>query len=1008
VDGPDPGFNGDETEGDLDVEWAGAIAQGATIDFVIAQDTEASAGVDLAAEYVVDNNLAPVLSESFGECELFLGSGNQFYSNLWEQAVAQGITVVVASGDSGSAGCDPPFVFPAAAQNAIAVNGIASTTFNVAAGGTDFDVTAPNYISTYWNTTNASGTEASAKSYIPETTWNDSCAQSFIDSQTVCDAPTLLSLNVVGAGGGESSCALFGACSDYAKGAGYAKPAWQSGPYVTGTASTDGVRDLPDISFFAADGLISGSFYVVCEADLDTSDAPCSLANTPAFTTFIGVGGTSSSAPAFAGVMALVNQHEGSLGGSLRQGNANYTLYALANAQENAGLNCNSATNPDSQCTFNDVSRGNNSVPCYLGTGDCSALYPTPYGILERPLPGSTAYNAGAGYDLATGLGTINVANLVNNWHSVAGKFTPTTTRLAMCAPDVTPCSSTAAITITHGQFVSIAVTVAPTLGSGTPTGDGALVGTGAQGGIGSFPLSGGSVSFVLDSLPGGTYTVTAHYSGDGTFGASDSAAISVTVSNPANTTTTLTAPVLNFTNGKIAQTLGTPSGGTVDFEDAVYLRADVTANPNQGMATGTVTFQDTTSTGTATLGTVGVNAAGYAELQTGANIFGSPLTSLAIGLHSITAVYSGDASFATSSSSILPITVQAAPTTISVQVSTPFITPTNNITVSPNTSITLTAFIDTQSASNPSGGSFGSTSQRGTDIEGTVVFTIGNTTQTVYAQLSTAKLDSNGFIGSSLFTYYTPTTTGNLAVSATFTPSCSLCINGNYLGSATTSPVNINVANNEGFTINPAGMNIDCSQGFGGPCIYIPAAGKSATSPVTVTSIGLNGSVTLTCTVTPTNPNDLQMPECSFTLNATANSTVSLTGNGSSGQRMLTITTTARSTAPPPAILPDLFPWIVAGSILSLAACSFLFANARPHKLSLATVFLVVLAIVAGVVVGCGGGNSTTPAGNSSGVAGGNSGSNPGTTADIYTVTVTATPSAGTAIQTQFVVFVQ
>ena len=104
VDGPDPGFNGNETEGDLDVEWAGAIAPNATIDFVIAQDTEANAGVDLAAEYAVDNNLAPILSESFGECESFLGNVNSFYYYLWEQAAAQGITVVVASGDSGSAG----------------------------------------------------------------------------------------------------------------------------------------------------------------------------------------------------------------------------------------------------------------------------------------------------------------------------------------------------------------------------------------------------------------------------------------------------------------------------------------------------------------------------------------------------------------------------------------------------------------------------------------------------------------------------------------------------------------------------------------------------------------------------------------------------------------------------------------------------------------------------------------------------------------------------------------
>src|SRR6202035_2499976 len=74
LDGPDPGFTGDEVEGNLDVQWSGAVAKNATIDFVIAEQTETTSGIDLAAEYVVDNNLAPVLSESFGMCEAGLGN----------------------------------------------------------------------------------------------------------------------------------------------------------------------------------------------------------------------------------------------------------------------------------------------------------------------------------------------------------------------------------------------------------------------------------------------------------------------------------------------------------------------------------------------------------------------------------------------------------------------------------------------------------------------------------------------------------------------------------------------------------------------------------------------------------------------------------------------------------------------------------------------------------------------------------------------------------------------
>ena len=1030
VDGSDPGFTATETEGDLDVEWAAAIARNVTIDFVIAQDTETNAGVDLAAEYVVDNNLAPVLSESFGECEAFLGIVNTFYYYLWEQAAAQGITVVVAAGDSGSAGCDFPGVF--AAQNGVGVNGIASTPFNVAAGGTDFDITAANYGSTYWNIGNISPTQQSARSYIPETTWDDSCAQSFTGSLKGCDSPTLLSLDVVGGGGGQSGCSVqafsSGTCF-----AAYPKPAWQSGPYVPSMGITDVYRDLPDISFFAADGLISGSFYIVCEADLDPSDAPCSATSSTPFTTFIGVGGTSSSAPAFAGVMALVNQQETTLHGSnptipTRQGNANYVLYALANAQQKAGLNCDSSAGPALACTFNDVTRGNNSVPCYLSSTNCNATAPTPYGLLETTdssgnLTDTMAFNAGSGYDWATGLGTINVTNLVNKWQSAVGKFTPTRTTLTMCAAAPNCTLGTGPITIVHGQFVDTKITVTPPSGSGTPSGNVVFVftpsaGTLPQSALGTFTLSGGSVSPVLDWLPGGTYTVTAHYAGDGTFGASDSApGISVTVTPESTTKITLTAPMLNFSNGTIAQTLATPAGGTVDFGDAVYLRVDITGVANQGNATGTVTFQDTTSTGTATLGTVALNAKGYAEFQTGADLFANPLTPLAVGAHSITAAYTGDQSYAGVKSATLPITVMAAPTTISIQVSTPFITPSNSITVSPNTSITLTAFVDTQSANNPSGGSFASTFQRGADIEGTVTFAIGNTTQNVYAQLSTAKLDSNGFIASSLFTYYTPTVAQNLTVSATFTPSCSRCITGNYLASATASPVTINVANNEGFTINPAGMNVDCSHGFGGPCIFIPTAGQSATSPITVTSIGLSGTVSLTCAVKPTNPADLQTPGCSFTLNGATNSTVNLTGSGSSGQRMLTITTTAHSRLRAPAIGPRDLDWMLFDTAMSLLACSFLLLNVRTRKLSVATVFLALCMIMGGVTAGCGGGSSggnssgtTTSGSNTSGTggSGGSSTSSPGTTPDIYTVTVTATPSVGTAIQTQFLVFVQ
>jgi subtilase family serine protease len=300
LDGPDPGFNPDETEGDLDVEWSGAIAPKATVDFVIAESTEASAGIDLAAVYIVNNNLAPVMSESFGGCEASVI--NSFYSSLWEQAAAQGMTVIISAGDSGAAGCDDENTEQTASVG-LAVNGIGSTPFNVAAGGTDFNYTLPNYATTYWNTSNAGGTQASAKMPIPETVWNDSCAQSISTVACSSVAASSSSLNIVGGGGGQSNCLNFQ--SQAANGAlncspafnnspllGYPKPSWQPVATASGlTVVTDVTRDVPDISLFAADGLVSASFYIVCEADINENPAPCSLGTLD--TTFIGVGGTS-------------------------------------------------------------------------------------------------------------------------------------------------------------------------------------------------------------------------------------------------------------------------------------------------------------------------------------------------------------------------------------------------------------------------------------------------------------------------------------------------------------------------------------------------------------------------------------------------------------------------------------------------------------------------------------------------------------------------------------------
>ena len=276
VNGADPGIwnSNEETEADLDVEWSGAVARNAAIKFVVSKSTNSSDGVDLSAQYIVNHNLAPVMSTSFGLCEASLGSsGNGFLNSLWQQAAAQGITVFVSSGDNGAAGCDSASA--TTATHGRAVNGLCSTPYSVCVGGTEFNDASDPLL--YWSSFNAAGTQSSALSYIPEVVWNES-------------------------GPGDGLWASGGGASSV-----YAKPSWQAGAGVP----ADGKRDVPDVSLTAAghDGYLmyqEGGLYVV--------------------------GGTSAASPSFAGVMALVVQHAGA-----RQGNANTAFYSLASKQRAGG-----------------------------------------------------------------------------------------------------------------------------------------------------------------------------------------------------------------------------------------------------------------------------------------------------------------------------------------------------------------------------------------------------------------------------------------------------------------------------------------------------------------------------------------------------------------------------------------------------------------------------------------------------------------------------------------------
>ncbi len=171
----------DQTENALDVEWSGAIAKSAQIVLVVSGAATATTDTVFAsANYIVQNKTAKIMNVSYGECELGLGAaGNATYNTLWQTAAAAGIAVFAASGDSGSPACDQGQATgtPYGAQFGLSVSGLASSQYDTAVGGTDLNWgssgTPPT--SPSWNTTNNPTTGASAKGYMPEIPWNDSC-----------------------------------------------------------------------------------------------------------------------------------------------------------------------------------------------------------------------------------------------------------------------------------------------------------------------------------------------------------------------------------------------------------------------------------------------------------------------------------------------------------------------------------------------------------------------------------------------------------------------------------------------------------------------------------------------------------------------------------------------------------------------------------------------------------------------------------------------------------------
>ena len=696
VDGADPGENGDAIEAYLDTQVAGGIAPGASVVLYTAADTYLEPGLFLAILRAIDSNAVDILNVSFGACELAQGvAGNQFIYDLWQQAAAEGISVTVSSGDSGSAGCDDENTVTSASDG-LAVNGLASSPYNIAVGGTDFDVLYSNFPTSFTefvDVTNSLSKHRSALSYISEEPWNDSTFpgnNGLISGNMPWTGQNYYLNNIIAGGGGASSCVTLKgtACS-----AGYPVPTWQSS-----FASPAPDATSPTCSFLAGNGLYGATWALCTDQDyINATQTQPDCVGTP--TTggnfnVTGVGGTSASAPAFAGMLALVAQKTGG-----RLGQADYTLYNLARSKY--------AT------VFHDINIGNNSVICDQGTPNCIAVNDVNTYFLS-------GFNTRTGFDEASGLGSVDAANMLSNWSGAAA--TATTSSLTLNG-------GTSTVTTTHGDPVTVKVDVSGS--GGTPSGPVALVDNinpakiPDSGAIASFPLSSGAIDQSVNSLPGGSYTVSAHYGGNQAFAASDSNGIAVTVNPEAST---IDLKVRGYYDPATGKSSAMPYYGFIYLLDAQPYGSSSSLAAPDGVAIGTVSF----ASGSKALGKATLGSDGVAEVQT-ALVPG--------GVNALTASFPGDASFKAGTSSPVAFTVQPAASSLNMSDAA------NGNPYNPGQSVTITAtFAD-------SAGTSGLDSL-GAAPTGTVTFISDGTTQ----------------LGTAAVTGKAGTTTSVATASATFT----------------------------------------------------------------------------------------------------------------------------------------------------------------------------------------------------------------------------------------------
>lgn len=529
---------GDEGESELDLEYASGSAPGANVLFIYT-GLSRNNGVFDALTYAITSNQAPILTLSYGGCE----ASNASYATstlepVLAQASSQGQTIIVSSGDSGAASCESTSNTTTTATRGLSVSYPASSPNVTSVGGTQLNSgTEPSTSNSYWSSTTDGTTKGSALGYMPETTWNDTAASGSLSST----------------GGGVSS--LFG------------KPSWQSGTGVP----ADNRRDLPDVAFPAA---VQQHAYIVCTIQQTCLNNTIFGSSTTGVSNGGLIGGTSASAPNFAALLAVVEQATSTTAGL---GNINSSLYSLA-----AGSKANTV--------FHDITTGNNIVSCSGGSSGCSST--------TSGTNGTMGYSAGVGYDLVTGLGSIDAPGL-------AASLTPATTNPTKLTPTVSVGATNT--TSVGGATDLISLTVAGT--GATPTGTVTLTFSDGSTSSQTLTLATGRASYTytvpactITTASTCTFVITATYGGDAVYNAGSStislfvpttgivvpASISIAPASPSVTVTT-GGSVTNAIN-----VTSTAFAGTVTFTAAANITVGCySVSP----ASPTITSGGTTST---------------------------------------------------------------------------------------------------------------------------------------------------------------------------------------------------------------------------------------------------------------------------------------------------------------------------------------------------------------------------------------------------------------------------